>query len=70
MFCFMVSYGATMDGYHNTVPGQLIANQGFVNQFGTIRHADGTLAMDPNIVGAMGGVGAACTILGNLIGGL
>ena len=70
LFCLMVSYGATMDGYHNTVPGQLYANQGFVNQFGTIRGANGQLEMDPVIVGAIGGVGSACTIIGNLIGGL
>ena len=34
LFCFMVSFGAMMDGYHGSIDGNLVANQGFVKQIG------------------------------------
>lgn len=50
------------------VPGSIIANAGFVAQFGTIVAADGSRALDPNHVGAWGGIGSAGQIVGMLVG--
>jgi hypothetical protein len=66
----MVSFGATLDGYHQTIPGNIIANQGFIDQFGTIRGMDGTLALDALHISAWGGLLTGSNIVGNIIGAL
>jgi hypothetical protein len=48
----------------------IIANQGFIRQFGTVVGADGVLALDALHVAAWGGVFAGFNILGNIVGAL
>ncbi len=65
-----VSFGAMMDGYHNTIDGNIIANPGFISVFGTVYNAKGQLALNAQYVSMWGGIYSGCNIFGNLIGGL
>jgi len=49
-------------------PGNIIANPGFIQQFG--REFDGELALDALHVSAWGGVLSGSNIIGCIIGGL
>ncbi|GFZ51067.1 hypothetical protein JCM24511_08825 [Saitozyma sp. JCM 24511] len=69
LFAFMVSFGATLDGFHQTIPGNIIANPGFIQQFGTVVGANGQLALDALHVSAWGGVLSGGNIFGNILGG-
>lgn len=58
-----------MDGYHSSIDGNIIANQGFINQFGTVQQANG-LALNAYYVSAWGGISSGLTVFANLSGGL
>lgn len=34
LFCLFASVAAAMDGFQTKIPGSIIANRGFINQFG------------------------------------
>lgn len=54
---------AIFDGYAVTIPGNIVANPGFVAVFGTIQTSAG-LVLDPRYVGAWTGVQSAGQIIG------
>jgi MFS family permease len=51
------------------VPGSIVANPGFVAQFSTMRNAAGKQILDPQIVGAWGGVQSGAQIITQYLGG-
>jgi hypothetical protein len=58
------------DGYQNTAIGGIIANRGFVNQFGTTTTAAGDIALRAYHVSLWGGMQAVGLIIGHWIAGL
>lgn len=58
-FCaFLAGIGAMSDGYQYSLPGNLLPNPGFIEQFGVPgRGEDGATELDPLQVGAWGGKG-------------
>lgn len=34
LYSVMALWGACMEGYNLTIPGNIVSNQGFINQFG------------------------------------
>lgn len=50
-----------------TLPGNIIANQGFINQFGTKHDAKGNLALNAVHVGAWAGINLGSQVLTQLI---
>lgn len=54
--CLLSAFGALSDGFQLSIPGSIIANQGFINQFGTDGlGTGGAKALDPQHVAAWGG---------------
>lgn len=45
------------------MPGSITANQGFINQFGTVRDAKGALTLDANQVGLWNGINFASQVV-------
>jgi len=68
-FCMISALAACMDGFQTKIPGSIIANRGFINQFGTITGKDGLLQLDPQHIAAWGGIFQGGVICGNLYGG-
>lgn len=56
LFCVLTGVGALFDGAVVSIPGLIIANAGFINQFGTITNAKGILELDALHVSAWGAV--------------
>ncbi|ORX39544.1 general substrate transporter [Kockovaella imperatae] len=65
-FGVIIGVTALADGYAGMINGVIIANPGFVKQFGTVTTPDGTKALAPSIVSAWGAVQAAAQILTSL----
>lgn len=42
-FCLISALAACMDGFQTKIPGSLIANRGFINQFGELWPSGQTL---------------------------
>lgn len=36
LYSIMALWGACMEGFNLTIPGNIISNQGFINQFGAL----------------------------------
>lgn len=61
--CLIVS-AAIFDGFAVTIPGSIVANQGFIQIFGTERGPTGAQIIPANQVGAWTGVQSAGQIIG------
>jgi hypothetical protein len=55
LVCTIAGFCAATDGYQNTLSASVIANKGFVNQFGEL-NAKGKMALVPKHVSTFGGV--------------
>ena len=55
LICALAGFCAATDGYQNTLSASIIANKGFVKQFGAI-NAKGKLALNPTHVSSWGGI--------------
>jgi hypothetical protein len=52
--CILVGFNACSDGFQFALPGQIIANTGFIQKFGA-KNAAGTYALDAYHIAAWGG---------------
>lgn len=52
------------DGYQVNLNGSIIANKGFIRQFGTVRSATGVLSLDPKHVSVWGGIQSVGQVVG------
>ncbi|ORY26765.1 general substrate transporter [Naematelia encephala] len=70
MFAFMVSFGAIFDGYHNTLPANIIANQGFINTMGTVKDpVTGAPVLNALYISAWGGTSNGVNAVSCILGG-
>ncbi|RSL97228.1 hypothetical protein CDV31_013136 [Fusarium ambrosium] len=64
LVCFAAAFSAATDGYQIALIGNIVANPGFVEQFGTIRDGNGKVALDSPILSAWASVGNVGQIIG------
>ncbi|KAJ3454845.1 hypothetical protein MRS44_013445 [Fusarium solani] len=64
LLCFLVSFSAATDGYQIALIGNLIANPGFVEKFGTQHNAKGEVVLASSILSAWGSIGSVGQIVG------
>ncbi|KAG5764966.1 hypothetical protein H9Q72_006965 [Fusarium xylarioides] len=64
LVCFAITISAGADGYQIGMIGNIIANVGFVEKFGTERSADGTVALASSIISAWAAIGSIGQIIG------
>ncbi|WWC88371.1 uncharacterized protein L201_003282 [Kwoniella dendrophila CBS 6074] len=69
LFCYMCAFSVVMNGYQDSLPGGLLANIGFVNQFGTIPDGEGGVALDAQHISVWSGVAYVAQFVGCLAGG-
>lgn len=55
LICTIAGFCAATDGYQNTLSASIIANKGFVQQFGEL-NAKGVMALVPKHVSTFGGI--------------
>ncbi len=65
----MALWGACMEGFNLTIPGNIIANQGFIQQFGTVITSTGAIALDPYHIAMWGGIQQGATVFALLYAG-
>ncbi|KAH8172225.1 sugar transporter domain-containing protein [Sarocladium implicatum] len=63
-YCFLVAFSAATDGYQIGINGNIIANPGFVKEFGTATTADG----DPSLASPILSGWSAIMSVGQIIG--
>ncbi|WWD01250.1 hypothetical protein V866_008192 [Kwoniella sp. B9012] len=69
-FCMITAFGVIMDGYQTSLPGSVLANAGFIKQFGTVvDSATGALSVDAQYISMWSGLAYLCQFLGNWAGG-
>ncbi|KAL4877007.1 general substrate transporter [Aspergillus karnatakaensis] len=64
LICFMVTLSAGADGYQIAMLGNIIANRGFVNQFGTKVNSAGETYLASPILSAWNAIGCVGQIIG------
>ncbi|KAH7024103.1 general substrate transporter [Ilyonectria destructans] len=64
LICFLVTISAATDGYQIGLVGNIIANPGFVEKFGTQRNDDGEIVLASSIMSAWGSIGSGGQIIG------
>ncbi|CAH0003806.1 unnamed protein product [Clonostachys byssicola] len=64
LYCFLVTFSAATDGYQIGMLGNIIANPGFVKQFGTATGADGKPALASGDIGGWNAVGSVGQVVG------
>ncbi|OCF38972.1 hypothetical protein I317_07227 [Kwoniella heveanensis CBS 569] len=70
LFCLVTAFGVVMDGYQTSLPGSVLANEGFIKQFGTVVDAaTGKVSVDAQYISMWSGLAYLCQFLGNWMGG-
>ncbi|EEU48068.1 uncharacterized protein NECHADRAFT_31847 [Fusarium vanettenii 77-13-4] len=64
LICFMVTLSAATDGYQIGIMGNIIANSGFVKQFGTGTNENGDKYLVSSVLSAWNAIGAVGQIIG------
>lgn len=64
---FLAGFATAFDGYQISITGSIIANKGFIKQFGTAHNAKGVWILDANVVAIWGGIGSLGQGLGMLL---
>ncbi|KAJ3533117.1 hypothetical protein NM208_g8131 [Fusarium decemcellulare] len=64
LVCFAVTLSAATDGYQIGLIGNIIANLGFVKQFGTQVTADGDVVLASSVLSAWNAIGSVGQIIG------
>ncbi|KAL3443159.1 general substrate transporter [Aspergillus insuetus] len=62
--CFLVTFSAATDGYQIALIGNIIANTGFVQKFGTDTNANGETVLASSILSAWTSIGSVGQIIG------
>ncbi|WVW79665.1 hypothetical protein I302_101634 [Kwoniella bestiolae CBS 10118] len=70
LFCYMCAFSVVMNGYQDSLPGGLLANAGFIKQFGTISDGEGGMALDAQHISVWSGVAYVAQFVGCLLGGV
>lgn len=69
LLCMVATLACMNDGFQNQLPGSLISNQGFINQFGTEFAADGSKALAASWVSIWGAMMPVGQVPGSLFAG-
>ncbi|ODN95257.1 hypothetical protein L198_04646 [Cryptococcus wingfieldii CBS 7118] len=69
LFCGITTFGVMMDGYQTSMPGSILANAGFIEQFGTIISSAGVKSLDAKYVSMWSGLGYLMQFIGNWAAG-
>ncbi|KAL1889058.1 hypothetical protein Sste5346_009123 [Sporothrix stenoceras] len=69
LLCIAATLACMNDGFQNQLPGNLISNRGFINQFGTETAEDGTKALAASWVSVWGAMMPVGQIPGSLLAG-
>ncbi|KAM5341283.1 hypothetical protein ACJ41O_014314 [Fusarium nematophilum] len=64
LFCFLVTISAATDGYQIGMVGNIVANAGFVKQFGTQVIDDGSVVLASKVLSIWGSIGSVGQIVG------
>ncbi|RXK38057.1 hypothetical protein M231_04616 [Tremella mesenterica] len=67
LFCMMVNWAALNDGFQNQLPGNIIANSGFIHTMANTV-VDGSPAISSNVISLWGGIGAVAQTIGQAVG--
>ncbi|WRT68794.1 uncharacterized protein IL334_005774 [Kwoniella shivajii] len=70
LYCYMCAFSVVMNGYQDSLPGGLLANLGFIKQFGTIPDGEGGMALDAQHISVWSGVAYVAQFAGCLLGGV
>ena len=71
VLCVMAMVAVLMDGYAQSIPGSIVSNQGFINQFGTIVNAKtGKLSLNAHYVSIWGGIVGVGILVGQQMGSI
>ncbi|WVW82919.1 hypothetical protein I302_104933 [Kwoniella bestiolae CBS 10118] len=69
-FCMITAFGVIMDGYQTSLPGSVLANSGFIKQFGTVVNpTTGNVSVNAQYISMWSGLAYLCQFLGNWAGG-
>ena len=52
----LAAFATSFDGYQISITGSIIANKGFIAQFGTVQNKAGALILDANVLAVWGGI--------------
>ncbi|RSH83832.1 hypothetical protein EHS25_005447 [Saitozyma podzolica] len=66
LICFAVTLSAATDGYQIGIAGNIVANPGFVNQFGNETDSAGVRIIGASVLGTWGAIGSVCQLLGQV----
>ncbi|WVQ72838.1 hypothetical protein IAR50_002399 [Cryptococcus sp. DSM 104548] len=69
LFCAITAFGVMMDGYQTSMPGSILANAGFIEQFGTVISSSGVKSLNAKYVSMWSGLGYLMQFVGNWSGG-
>ncbi|WWC69298.1 uncharacterized protein I206_103236 [Kwoniella pini CBS 10737] len=70
LFCMITAFGVIMDGYQTSLPGSVLANAGFIKQFGTVVDATtGKISVNAQYISMWSGLAYLCQFIGNWSGG-
>ncbi|CAK7201598.1 hypothetical protein SEUCBS139899_004306 [Sporothrix eucalyptigena] len=69
LLCMVSTVACMNDGFQNQIPGNLISNQGFINQFGTVYADDGSKALAPSWISTWGAMMPLGQVPGSLFAG-
>ncbi|ODO05600.1 hypothetical protein I350_04658 [Cryptococcus amylolentus CBS 6273] len=69
LFCGITTFGVMMDGYQTSMPGSILANAGFIEQFGTKISSAGVKSLDAKYVSMWSGLGYLMQFIGNWAAG-
>ncbi|KAH8882381.1 general substrate transporter [Thozetella sp. PMI_491] len=64
LICFAAAFSAATDGYQIGMNGSIVANQGFINQFATVRNAKGDLYLESPVLGGWSSIMSVGQIIG------
>ncbi|WVQ63618.1 uncharacterized protein L199_001771 [Kwoniella botswanensis] len=70
LYCYMCAFSVVMNGYQDSLPGGLLANLGFIKQFGTISDGAGGVALDAQHISVWSGIAYVAQFTGCLLGGV
>ncbi|WWC89878.1 uncharacterized protein L201_004806 [Kwoniella dendrophila CBS 6074] len=70
LFCLITAFGVVMDGYQTSLPGSVLANAGFIKQFGTVHDPKtGKVSVKAQYISMWSGLAYLCQYIGNWAGG-